>query len=87
MNKPIIGYNLKTNETRYFNSSTEASRKLGLVRDAAGAVARKERISAQGWWFKFEDDPALMYCGQATRPWDYAVGVLADAVSDRGAAE
>ena len=69
MNKPIIGYNLKTNETRYFNSSTEASRELGLVRDAAGAVARKERNSAQGWWFKFEDDPASPpeFWGEALR--------------------
>ena len=43
-NKPLIGVNLDTGETTYFNSGVEAAREIGLKNpDMPMAVARKER--------------------------------------------
>lgn len=55
--KPIIGLNLSTGETRAFQSGTEAAKQLNISNnDMPMAVARKERSSVKGWWFRFEDD-------------------------------
>ncbi len=55
--KPLIGVNLDTGETTYFNSGAEAAREIGLKNpDMPMAVARKERTSVAGWWFRFLDD-------------------------------
>lgn len=55
--KAIIGINLSTGETRAFQSGTEAAKQLNIANtDMPMAVARKERSSVKGWWFRFEDD-------------------------------
>lgn len=55
--KPIFGLNLNTGESRRFKSGVEASRQLGWDNvDRATEVARGEKTSTGGWWFRFEDD-------------------------------
>jgi predicted XRE-type DNA-binding protein len=55
--KPIVGLNLETGEEIRFRSGAAAARELGFSNvDKAMAVARRERISAEGWWFRFLDD-------------------------------
>lgn len=54
--KPVIGVNLKTGEQKRFKSSSDAARKLGFNNtDMPSTVARGERTSTAGWWFRFED--------------------------------
>ncbi len=55
--KPIMGLNLETREEQLFKSGAAAARELGFSNvDKAMAVARGERASADGWWFRFADD-------------------------------
>jgi hypothetical protein len=55
--KPIVGLNLETQEEHLFKSGAAAARELGFSNvDKAMAVARGERASADGWWFRFADD-------------------------------
>jgi len=55
--KPVIGVNLATGEEKRFKSSSDAARRLGLNNtDMPSSVARGERTSTAGWWFRFEDD-------------------------------
>lgn len=55
--KPIIGIHLKTGETREFQSGTEAANLLKIGNpDMPMAVARKERSSVKGWWFRYKED-------------------------------
>jgi len=55
--KPIVGINLISAEERKFKSSADAARKLNMTNpDMPSAVARGERTSVAGWWFKFADD-------------------------------
>ena len=55
--KPIVGVYLSTNETRNFKSGAEAARQLGMKNvDMPMAVARGERSSVAGWWFRFTDN-------------------------------
>jgi len=55
--KPIIGLNLETGDEIRFKSGAAAARELGFSNvDKPMAVARRERTSADGWWFRFLDD-------------------------------
>ena len=55
--KPIVGVLLETGETRSFKSGSAAARLLGMKNtDMPMAVARGERSSVQGWWFRLEED-------------------------------
>lgn len=56
--KPVIGVFLKTGEERRFKSAVDAARQLRMTNiDKPAALARGEKTSsAEGWWFKFEDD-------------------------------
>jgi hypothetical protein len=55
--KPIVGVFLETGETRNFKSGSAAARLLGMKNtDMPMAVARGERSSVQGWWFRLEED-------------------------------
>lgn len=55
--KPIVGVFLKTGEQRKFKSGSDAARVLGMQNaDMPMAVARGERTSVAGWWFRFADD-------------------------------
>lgn len=55
--RPVIGVYLQTGTRRSFRSAAEAARSLGFRNvDAAAAVARGERTSKEGWWFRFADD-------------------------------
>ncbi len=55
--KPLIGIDLSTGIQREFKSGSDAARKLGLSHvDLPMAVARGDRTSAAGWWFRFADD-------------------------------
>lgn len=55
--KPVIGVNLATGEQMRFKSSSDAARKLSFNNtDMPSTVARGERTSTAGWWFRFEDD-------------------------------
>jgi hypothetical protein len=55
--KPLVGVRLETGDLRAFKSGTAAARELGWSDgDLASAVARGERVSAGGWWFRFADD-------------------------------
>ncbi len=55
--KPIIGVFLETGKTRNFKSGSAAARLLGMKNtDMPMAVARGERSSVQGWWFRLEED-------------------------------
>jgi len=59
--KPIIGILLATGEERHFKSGADAARQLGMRNvDMPMAVARGERTSVAGWWFRFEDDESPM---------------------------
>lgn len=55
--RPVFAIHLPTRKKRQFRSATDAVRKLGFLNvDAAAAVARGERTSKDGWWFRFEDE-------------------------------
>lgn len=55
--KPIIGILLATGAERRFKSGSDAARQLEMKNvDMPMAVARGERTSVAGWWFRFEDD-------------------------------
>jgi len=55
--KPLVGVLLGTNRERKFKSGTDAARQLGMSNaDMPMAVARGERTSVAGWWFRFADD-------------------------------
>jgi hypothetical protein len=55
--KPIVGVNLTTGEQRDFKSGSEAARQLGMHNsDMPMAIARGERVSVRGWWFRFAED-------------------------------
>ena len=56
--KPVIGVFLQTGEQKRFKSSVDAARQLERTNiDKPAAIARKEKTSsAEGWWFRFEDD-------------------------------
>jgi hypothetical protein len=55
--KAIVGVNLDTRQEQFFKSGAAAARELGFSNvDKAMAVARGERSSADGWWFRFADD-------------------------------
>ena len=55
--KPIVGMLLATGEKRRFKSGSDAARQLNMKNvDMPMAVARGERTSVDGWWFRFEDD-------------------------------
>lgn len=55
--KPIIGILRRTSEKRRFRPGADAARQLGMKNaDMPMAVARGERASVGGWWFRFEDD-------------------------------
>lgn len=55
--KPVVGINLVTGQQKRFKSSSEAARRLGFNNtDMPSTVARGERTSTAGWWFRFEDD-------------------------------
>ena len=55
--RPVIALHLPTHRQRRFHSAADAARKLGFRNvDAAAAVARGERTSKEGWWFRFEDE-------------------------------
>jgi len=54
--KPLIGTELSSGKTVRFKSGSDAARKLGLNADMPTAVARGERKSAAGWWFRFEGE-------------------------------
>lgn len=55
--KPIVGLFLATGEERWFKSGSDAARHLGMTNvDMPMAVARGDRISVGGWWFRFEGD-------------------------------
>jgi hypothetical protein len=54
--KPLVGIFLETGREKLFKSGIEAANYIGLSSDAAVSVARKERASASGWWFRFVDD-------------------------------
>jgi plasmid maintenance system antidote protein VapI len=55
--KPLIGVLLTTGDVRGFKSGADAARTLGIKNvDMPMAVARKERSSVAGWWFRFEGD-------------------------------
>lgn len=55
--KPLMGIDLSTGIQREFKSGSDAARKLGLSHvDLPMAVARGDRTSAAGWWFRFADD-------------------------------
>lgn len=54
--KPLVGIFLETGQEKLFKSGVEAARHIGLTSDAAVSVARKERETAAGWWFRFIDD-------------------------------
>jgi hypothetical protein len=55
--KPIVGVHLETGKLQNFKSGSDAARTLGIKNtDMPMAVARGERTSCDGWWFRFEDD-------------------------------
>lgn len=55
--RPVIAIHLPTRRSRRFRSAADAARRLGFRNvDAAAAVARGERTSKEGWWFRFEDE-------------------------------
>ena len=55
--KPIVGVNLKTGEEREFASGADAARRIGMKNvDMPMAVARGERTSVGGWWFRFAEN-------------------------------
>jgi predicted XRE-type DNA-binding protein len=55
--KPLVGIFLETGQEKIFKSGLEAARHIGLTSpDAAMSIARNERTSASGWWFRFIDD-------------------------------
>lgn len=57
--KPLVGVLLATGEERHFKSGSHAARQLGMKNtDMPMAVARCERTSVAGWWFRFEEDVA-----------------------------
>jgi len=73
--KPIIGIRLATGEERRFKSGADAARQLEMKNvDMPMAVARSERTSVAGWWFRFEDDES------ATRPESWGEFLRVDAV-------
>ena len=55
--KPLVGVCLATGEKRDFKSGASAARSLKMKNvDMPMAVARGERHSVAGWWFRFKDD-------------------------------
>jgi predicted XRE-type DNA-binding protein len=55
--KPLVGIFLETGQEKIFKNGLEAARHIGLTSpDAAMSVARNDRASAAGWWFRFIDD-------------------------------
>ena len=55
--KPIVGFCFKTRKIHHFKSGADAARRLGMKNaDMPMAVARGERSSVAGWWFRFKDD-------------------------------
>jgi predicted XRE-type DNA-binding protein len=55
--KPIVGFCFKTRKIHHFKSGVDAARRLGMKNaDMPMAVARGERSSVAGWWFRFKDD-------------------------------
>jgi hypothetical protein len=55
--RPIVGVFLSSGRERKFKSGSAAARELGFRNiDAPNAVARGERTSKSGWWFRYEDD-------------------------------
>ena len=55
--KPLVGLLLGSNIERRFKSGVDAARQTGMSNaDMPMAVARRERTSVAGWWFRFEDD-------------------------------
>ena len=64
--KPLVGVLLGTNDERRFKSGTDAARKLGMSNaDMPMAVARGERTSVAGWWFRFDGD----FTAQPPKSW------------------
>ncbi len=57
--KPLVGVHLDTGTEVAFKGGSQATRALGLrVPDGPMAVARGERTSVAGWWFRFADKPS-----------------------------
>lgn len=55
--KPLVGVFLATGEQRNFKSGSHAARVLKMKNvDMPMGVARGERKSVAGWWFRFSDD-------------------------------
>lgn len=55
--KPLVGVLLGTSKERRFKSGSDAARQLGMTNpDMPMSVARGDRTSAAGWWFRFKDD-------------------------------
>ena len=73
--KPIFGTHLATGEKRRFKSGSDAARQLDMKNvDMPMAVARGERTSVAGWWFRFENDES------ATPPESWGENLRVDAV-------
>lgn len=54
MAKKVIAINLKTGETRTFESTSEAGKALQMEQSSVAMVARGRILSAKNWWFKYE---------------------------------
>ena len=51
----MFAINFKTGERRSFRNCTVADEELSLHKSAAASVASKERTSAGGWWFTYDE--------------------------------
>lgn len=51
----VFAVNYKNGERRSFRNCTVADAELSLHKGAAAAVALKERVSAGGWWFTYDE--------------------------------
>ena len=51
LGRPVFAVNLETGKVFYFESQSEAARKLGISQGDIGMVVRGERNQAGGYWF------------------------------------
>jgi len=57
--RTVFATNFKTAERRSFRNCTVADKELSLHKGAAASIASKERTSAGGWWFTYDEAEPL----------------------------
>lgn len=60
ISKPLSAINYETNETRHFATQYETAAVLGIQQSSISLVLTGQSYSADGWWFRFEDDDREM---------------------------